>query len=304
MWLRRKAKQQIEPAKPTAMTVADISQGQIDGRGEPIDYVYFKREQYAIYLSGTQVMVQYADDNALATEQIGAVSALLPLRGHLTNIIRDLPQSGLIANYCAQIAEALRLGLEAQSDTAKTILGDAIQDALEVQARVGRMIYLKWAVCIALIVAFVLITIGGSYVRGRSGVHLLLMATGAGALGALLSIAVAIRNRSVAVAGDWRANAADASVRLLTGIISASVLFLLMSSGMLTNIQIGEAKLSSGELQWQVVLLVGFIAGFLERLVPDLLNAAASGSGSQDKPAGTQAKPINSSSGIVAPDPA
>lgn len=108
MWFRRKAKQQLDAVQPTARTVADISRGQIDDRGEPIDYVYFKREQYAVYLSGTQVVVQYAEDNALATEQIGAVSPLLPLRDHLANIIRDLPQSGLLANYYAQIAEALR----------------------------------------------------------------------------------------------------------------------------------------------------------------------------------------------------
>src|SRR5438128_422396 len=102
-------------------------------------------------------------------------------------------------NYRAQIADALRLGLENQPNIAKLILDEALQDAKSIQERIGRQVYLKWATSIALAAALALIPFGGWFIQGRHGVHLLLMAVGAGALGALLSIAIGIRQRSVAV---------------------------------------------------------------------------------------------------------
>jgi hypothetical protein len=53
--------------------------------------------------------------------------------------------------------------------------------------------------------------------------------------------------------------------------ISAAVLFLLLNSGVVANIDAGGVALSGAKMQWQVALIVGFAAGFLERLVPDLL---------------------------------
>jgi hypothetical protein len=238
--------------------------------------------------------VAYSDTKAVADQQIAMISGLLPLRDHLINLIKDLPHQSAKENYVAQIAEALRLGLEKQSEAAKAVIDEAVRDALDVQARIGRMVYLKWATGIALVVASALI-LGGAYAEGRNAVALLLMATGAGAIGALLSIAIGIRGRTVAIDGNWKANAMDAAVRVLIGIISASVLFLLLSSGFLTDIQAGAVKFTGTSLQWQAALLVGFAAGFLERLVPDLLEKSA--------PSSKQAitTPPANSGGVVSP---
>jgi hypothetical protein len=270
-----------EPGR--ARTVADIMVGRKDGRGALITFVYFKRDDYAIYATGWQrgakhetggtdeIVIAYSDAREVADRQIAAVGPLLPLRDHLIHLTSDMPLENARRNYRAQIADALRLGLEGQPPVAQAILGEAVQDALAVQARTGRIAYLKWAVAMALIVAIVLIPLGGWFVQDRSGVHLLLMATGAGALGALLSIAIGLRNRTVAIDGNVDANAMDAPVRILIGIISAAVLFLVVNSGFLTDLQAGSVKLSGAQMQWQVALIVGFAAGFLERLVPDLL---------------------------------
>jgi hypothetical protein len=258
-----------------ANTVADIVAGARDNGGEQIDCVYFKRLDYAIYRRGTppQVVVAYSDNPATADQQIMGISVLLPQRDHLLRLIDNLPPKAQ-EHYRAQIADALRLGLEKQVDTAKALLAEGIDQALGEQSRRGRLVYLQWT-AFALVPALVLILWGGSYVKDHSGVHLLLMAPGAGALGAILSIAIGIRARTVAIEGDWRSNAVDAALRVGIGMISAGVLFLLLSSGILAKIDAGGVALTGSGMTWQVALVIGFAAGFLERLVPDLLDTAA-----------------------------
>jgi hypothetical protein len=80
--------------------------------------------------------------------------------------------------------------------------------------------------------------------------------------------------------------------------ISAAVLFLLLSSGVVTSINAGTVPLTGGNIPWQVAIIVGFAAGFLERLVPDLLERSALPS----KPAATG--PATGTAGVASPSPA
>ena len=246
-----------------------------DTSGNSIDRVYFKRDSYAIYRSGEQVLVAHSDNKDDERKQVADISGLLLVRNQLTNIIRELREANLKEHYLAQIADALRLGLEGQVDSAKALINGAVDDAKENLMRAGRLVYLRWAACIAMAVAVILIfSGGGAYVQNRADVYLVLLATGAGAIGVLLSIAIAIRGRTVLVDGNRQTNIMDAALRVLIGVISAAALFLLLDSGAVDNLQIGSAQLA-GSPSWQATLLVGFAAGFLERLVPDLLEKAA-----------------------------
>jgi len=284
-------------AANTAHTIAEIVAGVQDSGGERIDCVYFKRKDYAIYRRGTppQVVVAYSDDDVVADQQIAAISTLLPLRDHLVYLIDNLPPMSQ-ESYRAQMADALRLGLEKQVTTAQALLSEAVAGALAAQGRRGRLVYLQWT-GIAIAPALILILIGGSYVPNQAGVHLLLMSAGAGAIGAVLSIAIGIRARTVAIEGDWKSNAMDAAVRIAIGMISAAVLFLLLNSGVVANVNAGGVPLTGADIGWQVALVVGFAAGFLERLVPDLLEKSAPPA----KP--TMAQPATGASGVAPPSP-
>jgi hypothetical protein len=81
---------------------------------------------------------------------------------------------------------------------------------------------------------------------------------------------MAIRDRTVALDTELVANVTDGTLRLLIGVISAGVLLLLLACGILPNLKIADAIFSDTGLTWQMVLVVGFVGGFLERLVPDL----------------------------------
>jgi hypothetical protein len=249
-----------------------------DTSGNSVDRVYFKRGAYAIYRTGEEVLVVYSKNGDIASKQIATLSGLLPLRDQLINLIRDVPQDYLKKHYRAQIADALRLGLEGQVDCGRVLLNGAVNDARENLTRAMRQLYLKCAAGIALSAAMT-VALGIAYVQDTASIHLALLAIGAGTIGVLLSIAIAIRSRTVVIDGNRQANIIDAALRMLIGAISAAVLFLLVNSGALVDIQFGAAKLVGPDAAWQAMLLLGFMAGFFERLVPDLLEKAAPAQG-------------------------
>ena len=94
----------------------------------------------------------------------------------------------------------------------------------------------------------------------------------AGLIGAAFSIALAIRGRTVALDTELLDNITDGTLRLLIGVIAAGILLLLFASGIVPNLEIGGADFKASAVTWQMVLIIGFVAGFLERLVPDLLD--------------------------------
>jgi hypothetical protein len=269
-----------DEAKPTDTTVGSFKIGDVDGAGRVIHDIYFKRTTYVIYctIRGTekQVLVQYADDPAVATTQIAALAELIPLRNRLQSLLADIPKPD---QYYAQIAEALRLSLEGKLDIAKQALTDAIAEVQNLRASAGRNIYINQAGPIAAAVAAALLIVSAiflffgnaQFAKAWSPLAHLLIASGAGALGALLSIAISVRTRTVATDGDDLSIRIDAGLRVLIGVLSAAVLYLILGTGVMSQIKVGEMTFNPGAIVWQLALLLGFAAGFLERLVPDLL---------------------------------
>jgi hypothetical protein len=86
-----------------------------------------------------------------------------------------------------------------------------------------------------------------------------------------LSIALAIE-KDVFFDTDLLDGVTDGTLRLVIGVDSGGVLLFKLSSGIIPSLKIGDAEFKAGALTWQMVLLVGFVGGFLERLVPDLLD--------------------------------
>lgn len=285
--------------------VADILVGGRDGRNREITDIFHKRRKYAIYEAGNRVMIQFSDEEREADKQIDLIADLFPMRDKLQYIIAGMRSRQISAQNCyrSQIAEALRLGLEQQMEAARETLQGALDNCMEIRESKGRISYISLALLTASICALVLFF--AAYRLAGTSEGLMVLASGGGAIGALLSVAIAIRQRTVAIDGDWFANMLDGALRILIGIISGGVIYLFLASGIVSEIKLGtaadSATLTGQKMNWHIALLIGFAAGFIERLVPELLdkgpNAGSEAKGKTEPkkgqaPAGA-GKPIN-----------
>jgi hypothetical protein len=267
----------------TRFGVDQIVEGQKDRRGVTIERVFaFRSEQYAIYLA-REIVVQYADDPATESEQRKRVLAIGEARADLNALLFGW---GLQRRkvYDCKTAAALQLAIDGEELAARKMIESARSDAFKEREAAGRMQYLVCTAALCGILTSLLCALYWSgLVRDSPPAGAFGLAGWAGLAGAAFSIVLAIRSRTVALDSDFRGNASDSLLRMAIGLFSGGLLLLLISSGVLPKLSFGDADLSAANLTSQGVLVLGFLAGFMERMVPDLLNKA------HPEPVGTRA---------------
>ncbi|MBB4003888.1 hypothetical protein [Aurantimonas endophytica] len=255
------------PASPRDFKISDIVVGEIDSSGRLIKEVFAKFSDFAIYSADNRIQVQFSDDAALARQQNEKIGALQPYREKLEYFAEE--QGSPAAKYHRQIAVALRLGLLDQTTLAISVLEDAIQKAVEERARNSRISFIPAATLMALPVAGVLLAL--TTVGNDRDVT---FAMAGGALGAYLSMAIGIRTRALSPEVSSIPNYVDSGLRVAIGILSAGALLLLLTSGLVSLAAITGIEPTAPDvpLDWRLAMILGFAAGFLERLLPDLLS--------------------------------
>ena len=245
----------------------DIQIGKPDGRKIIISHIYAAQDgEYAIY-QADEVMVQFADDPVKAQTQRKSILPLSSARAEVNALLQGLHCREICDR---QLAYALQLALDGDLDGARATTAAAKAAVSAKRAARGRFQYLKWSYGTAVLLMGLLFLASWLDPLQDPSSDLWLAAQ-AGLVGAAFSIALAIRNRTVALDTDLLDNVTDGTLRLVIGVISAGMLLLLFGSGVVPSLKIGDADLKGAALTWQTVLVIGFLGGFLERLVPDLL---------------------------------
>jgi len=258
------------PHAPIGSSLASVRVDREDARGVMIEQVYaYKDSCYAIYRARDRMMVHFADDGAIADAQRKNLNGLAGMRAKLAMLTGDLDKG--LAYYDGQIAHALQVALDGDVEKAKEIMAQTVTRAEEERAGRGRIQYLLYGLATAA-VFLVVLGIGYAAVSFAKPANNLWLAAIGGAIGAVFSMSIAIRSRTVALDLYRNANIADGALRILVGVIAAGVLILLMATNIIPKLQVGGGALTGEAATWETILLVGFIAGFLERLLPDILS--------------------------------
>jgi hypothetical protein len=313
-------------AKCPASTVPELKVGDPDERGNTVKYVYAVDPDYIVYYSRLEHRREEPNQglgrrwrtrigfllglNGPAYEREGVqallssdpakrqnqLRKLLPLgtdRAKLRALLSGWPRR---ESYDSSIATALQLALDGDGDgkspeNALATLNDAKAAIAGEREIAGRGQWVAFALSFG-ILGFVILGIAGHNLFQHTGNFW--MGTQAGLLGAIFSIAIGISNRTVAPNTNVRSNMTDSVLRLVIGAISGGTIVLFFSTGLLPALHTYSGDLD-GAKSLSFVLLLGIIAGFVERLVPGLIEneerqlggAGAATSGQTNVKAGT-----------------
>lgn len=285
-------------------TVADVMKGRSDSTGAPIEEVYTKVPPlYAVYATDRRVVIQYADDLKLASDQRQALIGLNPIKGEINGLIDGWrssadPKATVRASlYDRGVADALEVGLEGDAPDGIARLA-AVKTALVAErTAIARAKYL-WMAAITAAVTMALFWLLWRFdvpAKDRTWIGFathIWASAGIGALGAFFSIALGISSRQVSLDIESRNNIVDSILRIVIGTISAGILYCMLRSG-LVDFSFGGSPTIGNELgdtfyagmpdpnpeskSFSIAIVIAFAAGFSERLVGDMLSKAILG---------------------------
>jgi hypothetical protein len=293
--------------------ICHLRVGAPDERGNTVKYIYSRDQEYVVYYSRLEynsanpkgeapagpthhswlprfgwhasksavdlpyesegVQAQLSSDPA---KRKNLRQLLLPLgteRAKLQALLSGWPRR---QSYDSSVAIALQLALDGDGDAkaaanALQTLTDTKLAILNEREVAGKAQYVRFTLVLSVISLFLLVLAQHNLFKDTGNFWL---GAQAGVLGAVLSIAIGIRNKAVALDIGFAGNLSDSALRLVIGAVSGGTLVLLFSTGLLPSLHTLKGEQDAVQ-SMPFVLLLGIIAGFVEQLVPSLLDEQA-----------------------------
>ena len=279
--------------------VKDVVVNEPDSTGVTVTYIYEKVVRYAVYSTAERVVIQFADDDDSGVNQRAAIRPLVAIRSEIDGLITYLrlnpsPDNAvLVSTSMLTLGKGLAEALKGNINGALlmlTTLRDELVESRAAKVRTAHVAFAAIAMIGVLLMAVLLssdiFTKAGGFSKEASPLYW--EAGAIGAFGALFSIALQFRARSIPIALQGWYNAGDAVLRIFVGAASGTILVASIKGG-LFDLSIGELSLAES-LKNRLphgLVVVAFAAGFTERLVISFLEkvgqTATSGTQGQTK---------------------
>ncbi|WP_306131491.1 hypothetical protein [Roseivivax marinus] len=270
--------------------LADLHAGGLDPRGREVQDILWAVDEFKIYRTEAGISPFFSDDDKTAAQQkhiylgLGADIAEF---NHLIHILRprlSLPgrtkRCANIIHYERELARCIAQALLGQPEQARASLAN-LSNRLSARIRNhARVVHLL------INVILVAIAIAGALIFARSGytsafafdVKEFSLAVMMGAVGALFSTTVSLQSMEVDPTVTQTMHWIYGAQRVLVGAMGALIIYFGFRSGVLTGLfqppgdglTVGPGRFDPYWLSFVCVL-----AGFSERLVPNLLNGHA-----------------------------
>jgi hypothetical protein len=265
------------------MWLKDVEQDKPDKLGNRIDRILWADVDFKIYSTNAGVFVHFSDCGQVAREQRRLFNQVHPrlceLR-FLTSRMGIAPQLNRskifdtrIGWFHQEMARSIVQALADRCKHARDMLDFVTEMASERVMNENRVRYLAACGAVAML------GVGALLLLSRLGfpdIKIYSTASGFGALGAVFSILISIGSLALVPSRHSMMNYIMGGLRVLTGMIAGGLLVLVIRSGLVGPLgaeQFGIA--SSSSKAFELAALLGFVAGFAERLVPNMMTGAA-----------------------------
>jgi uncharacterized membrane protein YedE/YeeE len=299
-----------ESCTTSPLHLRDLKCGTPDKLGNTVQEIMFMGAHYAVYCSDKGIYVHFSDCAEIEKEQRERFSKICPELCELRYLTAQMhgwqpwaPRHPEHSLYEHNMAQALMLMMESQEAPAKQIAGQALAMAVRRVTNDNTIRYVRaclifGGLCLA-IGALALWLLGQTeaaqwrpYVLG--GMF--------GALGAIFSIVTRLEAFELKPCNESRMNYWMSATRVLIGVMSAVALLLFADTlmtdmlGKLTGADGGKhiTEIGKNAVLWPAVAVLGFIGGFAERLIPNILRQTVDKLGLPAETDGTPVQAVRS----------
>ena len=292
------------------LLLRDLKCGAPDKLGNAVQEIMWMGAHYAVYCSDKGIYVHFSDCSDIEKEQRARFSKICPELCELRYLTAQmhgwrpwLPRRPQHSLYEHNMAQALMLMMENQEAPAKQIAEQALAMAVrrvtnDNTIRYVRACLILGGLCVAIGALVLWLLAGQADVAARWSPYVL--GGMFGALGAIFSIVTRLEAFELKPCNESRMNYWMSATRVLVGVMSAVALLLFADTlmtdllGKLTDGVKHVTEIGKNQLLWPAVAVLGFIGGFAERLIPNILRQTVDKLGLPADSSGTPVQAVRS----------
>lgn len=303
-----------EEQKPgSEFRLDDLKAGEKDPRGRLVLDILWSVKEFRIYKTEQGINPFFSDNDETAAKQKESYLALGEDIATFNHLLQKLPPQLFLryfkpadsttatrAQFERELARCMATAFLDKAETAKTGLASVMKRLERIIINRARVIHLVVNIALVMLVWLVMFnesewlqylsglifwSLGKIFSFDQTAIPLTLAM---GSLGALFSTAISLKDMDIDPAVSIRMHWVYSSIRVLVGALGAFFLYLGFQSGILSGLfrtqpalftpppeGAGTVLIKSASEYFYWLCFVSIIAGFSERLVPNLLKARA-----------------------------